>query len=66
MTTHINYVKGEEPQALDVATDTTSMSTQDVRVIFNDTGLTRDEAAEALERIRMAILDGRRAWPLAT
>lgn len=63
--TQINVVKGEGPDDFDVTTDATSLSTVSCRCIFAD-GITRDEAARMLDDVRTAILDGRRAWPLAT
>lgn len=63
---HMNWGLGEEPNAIDQASDSTSLgSGHDIRVIIDDTNITRDEAAEALLRIRTKLLDGRTAWPLA-
>lgn len=60
---HINYANGEDVGDMDVAADATG-SIESLRLIVA-ASVTRDEAAEGLERIRTAILDGRLAWPLA-
>ncbi len=62
---HMNWGEGEDVSAIDQASDATSLGAgHDIRVIIDDTNLTRDEAAEGLERIRLKLLDGQTAWPL--
>lgn len=61
----INLVWGEEANALDQTSDATSLSSVDVRVILSTGIATRGEAVEALERIKMYILDTEHAFPLA-
>ena len=63
---HMNWGEGEEVNVIDQTSDATSLgSGHDIRVIIDDTNLTRDEAAEGLERIRLKLLDGQTDWPLA-
>ena len=63
---HMNWGEGEEVNVIDQTSDETALgSGHDIRVIIDDTNLTRDEAAEGLERIRLKLLDGQTSWPLA-
>ncbi len=63
---HMNWGEGEDVNVIDQASDATALGAgHDIRVIIDDTNLTRHEAAEGLERIRLKLLDGRTAYPLA-
>ncbi len=63
---HLNWGEGEEVNVIDQASDANALGAgHDIRFIIDDTNLTRDEAAEGLERIRLKLLDGRTTYPLA-
>ena len=63
---YIQHVLGAAPSAMTVATDATSLSGDTKLRIIIGKDLTRDQAAQMLDDVRMEILDTRRDWTVAS